>query len=138
MLRLCTLIFQYDIHKNTLKINIIEILISTSFWYLWLYYEFLPSCYLLLQIYHAKSFRMRHAMSLHFNFSECFKKSILLSGPNRTSERPSYLFSLFSAIDSSSNPGVLVLVIDCMSISVSILSRIPNSSKALAPPPPAI
>ena len=40
MLRLCTLIFQYDIRKK------------------------------------------------------CFKKSILLSGPNRTSQRSSYLFSL--------------------------------------------
>ena len=27
-------------------------------------------------------------------FIKCFKNSILLSGPNRTSERPSYLFSL--------------------------------------------
>ena len=25
---------------------------------------------------------------------KCFKNSILLSGPNRTSERPSYFFSL--------------------------------------------
>ena len=29
MLRLFTLIFQYDIHKNALKVNIIEIIILT-------------------------------------------------------------------------------------------------------------
>ena len=28
-------------------------------------------------------------------FIKCYKNSILLSGPNRTSERPSYLFSLY-------------------------------------------
>ena len=37
ILRLCTLIFQYDIHKNALKMNIIEIIILTSFCRLWLY-----------------------------------------------------------------------------------------------------
>ena len=35
MLRLCTLIFQYDIHKKCFKrINIIEIIIMTSFCHL--------------------------------------------------------------------------------------------------------
>ena len=43
---------------------------------------------------------MRNVTSLYFNFSvryifiKCFTNSILFSGPNRTSERPSYLFSL--------------------------------------------
>ena len=56
MLRLFTLIFHYDIHKNALK------------------WGMLPS--------------------LYFYFIKCYKNSIILSGPNRTSESPSYLFSL--------------------------------------------
>ena len=31
--------------------------------------NFLPNSYFILQIYHAKSFRMRHVTSLYFNFS---------------------------------------------------------------------
>ena len=31
--------------------------------------NFLPNSYLILQIYHAKSFKMRHVTSLYFNFS---------------------------------------------------------------------
>ena len=50
----------------------------------------------MLQIYHAKSFKMRHVKSLYFNFSvwysyKCLKKSILLSGLKRFSVRSSYL-----------------------------------------------
>ena len=62
----------------------------------------LPNIYFILQIYHAKSFKMRHVTSLYFNFVsmifiKCFKNSILLSGSNRTLERPSYSFSLILA-----------------------------------------
>ena len=31
--------------------------------------NFLPNSYFILQIYHAKSFKMRHVTSLYFNFS---------------------------------------------------------------------
>ena len=47
----------------------------------------------------GKSFKMRQVTSLYFNFCskifiKCFKNSILLPGPNKTSVRSSYLFSL--------------------------------------------
>ena len=48
--------------------------------------NFLPNSYFILQIYHAKSFKMRHVTSLYFFFSKifikCFKNSIFLSRPD--------------------------------------------------------
>ena len=47
--------------------------------------NFMTNSYFILQIYHARSFKMRHVTSLYFNFSvfiKYFKNSMLLSGPD--------------------------------------------------------
>ena len=60
---------------------------------------FLPNSYFIFQIYHAKGLKwgMLHLDTLIFSriFIKCFKASILLSGPNRFSVGPSYLYSLW-------------------------------------------
>ena len=73
MSHLCTLFFQEDIHKNALKIDIIEIIIPLLSRLVFVIFGFiknlLPNSYFILQIHQAKSFKMRHVTSLYFNIS---------------------------------------------------------------------
>jgi len=76
--------------KMLWKINIIEIIIPLISWLDFVICgfikNFLPNSYFILQIYHAKSFKMRHVSSLYFFFSKifikCFKNSLFLSRPD--------------------------------------------------------
>ena len=54
--------------------------------------------YFILQIYHAKSFKIRHITSLYFNFSVRYSYNASKTQiPNRFSVLSSYLFSLTSS-----------------------------------------